>query len=817
MQNENDDGEIDTPNLQEVSAASNLDEQPALDYEPPPKRPALSFAYTDPIHTGHDQSTIELQHQLRASKVKIVSLKKKLKVSQQRTRRLKKKVTSLEEIVKQLRQNNLVSSNCEELLNQTFSGVPLALMKRMSAKKSGKGSKYTSEMKSFALTLQFYSTKAYEFVRKTFNIALPSQSQIRRWYGKVAADPGFTKPAFNALKVKAEDAEKNGKKLICSLMMDEMAIKKHVSWNGQKFTGYVDLGNGINDDSLPVAADALVFMVVSVDGSWKVPCGYFFVNGLSGEERANLVKVCIERLSDVGVKVISLTCDGPSCHFSMLSTLGASLHPSKMIPYFPHPQNKDEKIWVLLDVCHMLKLVRNTLAEKGIILDKNNGKILWQYLVELEKLQAAEGLRLGNKLKQAHIKWAQQKMKVNLAAQSLSSSVADAIEYCTKTLKLPQFQGSEATVKFLRVIDRLFDLLNSRNPFGRGYKAPLRASNKTIWEPCLDETYKYISGLKSPDGMLMTSTWRKTGFVGFLAAIKSTKQLFHELVGKENAPLEYLLTYKLSQDHLELFFAAVRSAGGFNNNPTTEQFTAAYKRLLTRSHIEGGKGNCKQRDPIEILSAIGDSSKVNGKSVTITTAALIRKYDLQQRVPMQCDHDYSDAPNMVKLSEYKTAAISYISGYVAKSVQQKILCDDCRTALGSQDNTAPSSEFLKLKDSGKLFKPASSVVNICNESEKCFERMLAKNAGKLPHGKGIPEAIATVVLGTLKVSSLFTELDDHMFDWTVDDNHVYKLIKKIVKCYCKVRLYHLGKETTADLSGEKIRKKLNKLVLFKHQ
>ena len=75
--------------------------------------------------------------------------------------------------------------------------------------------------------------------------------------------------------------------------------------------------------------------------------------------------------------------------------------------------------------------------------------------------------------------------------------------------------------------------------------------------------------------------------------------------------------------------------------------------------------------------------------------------------------------------------------------------------------------------------------------------MLAKNAGKLPHGKGIPKAIATVVLGTLKVPSLFTELDD---------NHVYKLIKKILKCYCKVRLYHLGKETTADLSGEKIQK-----------
>ena len=116
----------------------------------------------------------------------------------------------------------------------------------------------------------------------------------------------------------------------------------------------------------------------------------------------------------------------------------------------------------------MLKLVRNTLAEKEIILDKDGGKILWQYLVDLHKLQNDEGLRLGNKLKKAHIQWKQQKMKVNLAAQSLNSSVADAIEYFATILKLPQFQGSEATVKFLRMFDHLFDVLNSRNPLAKG-------------------------------------------------------------------------------------------------------------------------------------------------------------------------------------------------------------------------------------------------------------------------------------------------------------------------------------------------------------
>ena len=60
-------------------------------------------------------------------------------------------------------------------------------------------------------------------------------------------------------------------------------------------------------------------------------------------------------------------------------------------------------------------------------------KIYWKYIVELQKLQEKEGLHLGNKLKAAHIQWRQQKMKVNLAAQVFSASVADAIEYCADT------------------------------------------------------------------------------------------------------------------------------------------------------------------------------------------------------------------------------------------------------------------------------------------------------------------------------------------------------------------------------------------------
>ena len=237
-------------------------------------------------------------------------------------------------------------------------------------------------------------------------------------------------------------------------------------------------------------------------------------------------------MHDIGVDVISLICDGPSCHFATLRTLGACMTPPNLKPYFIHPSDKSKKIYVLLDICHMLKLVRNTLGDGGTLVDKDGNKVCWEYIIALQQLQE-KGLRLGNKLKLAHIRWWQQKMKVNLAAQTFSASVADAIEYCTNTLKLDQFQGSEATVRFLRTFDHLFDILNSRNPCAKGFKAALRISNKASWESFLDEANEYIMGLKNTSGNLMYTTRRKTGFIEFMVVIKSIKEIFAELVERK--------------------------------------------------------------------------------------------------------------------------------------------------------------------------------------------------------------------------------------------------------------------------------------------
>ena len=184
------------------------------------------------------------------------------------------------------------------------------------------------------MTLNFYSPRAYNYVRKVFDTCLPHPRTISKWYQTVDDSPGFTRSAFDALMLRNE--ARGGDKMICSLMMDEVSIRKHVEFDGRKYHGYIDMGTELDDDSLPVAKDALVFMVVDLKSSWKLSVGYFLINGIGGEERKNLVLDCIERLDAVGVQVVSLTHDGASANFTMLRLLDVDWTDCQNIKsYFP--------------------------------------------------------------------------------------------------------------------------------------------------------------------------------------------------------------------------------------------------------------------------------------------------------------------------------------------------------------------------------------------------------------------------------------------------------------------------------------------------
>lgn len=66
--------------------------------------------------------------------------------------------------------------------------------------------KYDPALRSFDLTLAFYSTRGYNFVRQTFNRKLPHINTLSKWYSSVNGSPGFTQEALEALKIKHQEA-----------------------------------------------------------------------------------------------------------------------------------------------------------------------------------------------------------------------------------------------------------------------------------------------------------------------------------------------------------------------------------------------------------------------------------------------------------------------------------------------------------------------------------------------------------------------------------------------------------------------------------
>ncbi|KAG0425489.1 hypothetical protein HPB47_027343, partial [Ixodes persulcatus] len=264
---------------------------------------------------------------------------------------------------------------------------------------------------------------AYEYVRTKFNNALPSQRTLREWYKAVNGEPRFTSETLDFLKTVAQGREEP---LLAALIVDDMAIKKHVQLLGNKGVGYIDFGREIPNDSLQEATNDCVYMLVALNMTLKLPLGYFLINSLSSSERAEFTKECLLRVEAIGVNIVSLTFDGAASNFKMAKCLGADISSHTMKTGFDHPADASKKVSVILDACHMIKLIGTCLGSVSHLLDDKGSPVKWSYIVALEALQAQVGLHLGNKLTKVHLEWKKQKIKVKLAAQALSSSVAGA-------------------------------------------------------------------------------------------------------------------------------------------------------------------------------------------------------------------------------------------------------------------------------------------------------------------------------------------------------------------------------------------------------
>ena len=160
-----------------------------------------------------------------------------------------------------------------------------------------------------------------------------------------------------------------------------------------------------------------------------------------------------------------------------------------------------------------------------------------------------------------------------------------------------------------------------------------------------------------------------------------------------------------------LFF--FRSRNGPNNNPNCLQFFHTYRRLLSHIDIKNNTGNCLIQDNTEMLGV----TEIQNKQITDVFWERKREEEIQKIE----ENVQRFLPNSLTFLQENT--VSYIAGFITRSLIKQISCTSCAKALTQQYDECDSSLVLiQRKTRGGLINPARSVRVICKKNRCKFNQ-----------------------------------------------------------------------------------------------
>lgn len=119
---------------------------------------------------------------------------RKLRQVRRKLLRRQRKLQDMKDTIKQLKSRTDINEAAVNVIEQCFGSIPAEMLNRKL--RGNSKHPYNDTIRSFAMTLHFYSPKAYSFVRSSFRSALPYPSTLRKWSTSVDGRPGFTAEAF---------------------------------------------------------------------------------------------------------------------------------------------------------------------------------------------------------------------------------------------------------------------------------------------------------------------------------------------------------------------------------------------------------------------------------------------------------------------------------------------------------------------------------------------------------------------------------------------------------------------------------------------
>lgn len=560
--------------------------------------------------------------------------------------------------------------------------------------------RYTAEYKQFALTIYFLGPNVYKYLQKMLH--LPSMSTLYRITKNWDISSGINDCVFCILKSKSQmmcERERN-----CVLCMDEMSIKKFLSYNRRK-----DEIIGFHKTSFEKknpAKSVFVIMARGLLSNWKQPLAYYFVETITAEEILKIINEVVVKLVAINMMVHAVVSD-QGVNFIRFVKINSITSDH---PYF---YVEDTKLFYFFDAPHLLKSTRNNFLKYNF--STSEGVTDSKYVTDFYKRDKHLSLRLAPKLTDDHIyPSAFKKMKVKLAAQLFSNTVASALNTYKALDALPS--TSSATIQFIQKIDRLFDLLNSSRVSGsKDFNRPFKGTEVQI--TFLNQMLDEFNCMK----ILHNYTEDVTKKVKFLNGWKiSINSLIGIHIGlKEKYPALY--TRRINQDCLENFFGSLRQQAGNCRNPTAVQVNQGFKKLFCLNYFQQSDGTNCAEDFDTVLSSVNAES-IRGFQVVVSQKVNFSNLNIQET-------DYSNL-NLVHKN-----AVSYLCGYLLKKCFNKHRCDLCEL-YSKNNNLAPHLLYIHFKayenthkdNFGNLQAPPETFLEYLFVLEKQFSFLFEKYA-----------------------------------------------------------------------------------------
>ena len=518
-----------------------------------------------------------------------------------------------------------------------------------------------------ALQLRYNSPRTYKILQN--QLPLPSDSTLQRWVNKIECSAGFQDMVLEILKQKAQKFEIMEK--LCVLSFDEIEISKKICYNPS------------TDQILGPISKCQVVLLRGLCSNWKQPIDFGFDLSFNKESFLEI----LQKIQNCDLIPIASVCDFSPSNRGLLKELNISSES----PIFNDKKLK-HPIFFFADFPHMLKLLRNHVLDQGIFLKSGYylSKSLFQNILKIDNKE----LKLCHKISNFHlVVRGTERQNVRKAAQLFSNTVGNfVLEYLPREIDAG---------KFILLIDSVFDLFNSFKEFD-GKKPSKNAfsfnpDQVSLLTTALSEIQNVRVATNNPN--ILKSRKSLLPFqLGLIQSINALMKLYQYI--NTTFEIRYILTYKLTQDALEIFFCQIRILGHGYTNPTPIEFMHRFRILIF----------CKNYSSIR-FSKNFEREKIEENYITYEIGHINRIYN-------------SNLPPNVPgiLGNIQMNSLYYLAGFVSFKCKN---FSNCKYSFGgfshSNDRTSPFSTWISRITKGHLSLPSEIFWNQVQKMEVDFQ------------------------------------------------------------------------------------------------